>query len=306
MPLHIDYRPDGWDQFVGNEGAVAALRNVLGKPDRPHSYLFQGPTGCGKTTLARIMATELGCDGRDLVELNAAEARGIDAAREIISRMQYKPGFGKVRVFILDEAHRATVDFQNALLKPMEEPPVHVYFALCTTEPDKVLKTIRGRCSIVEVRLLTDDEMAAFLDEVAGAEGQTPLPDAVMDEVLKAAQGHPRDALVLMEQVLGLATEPEMLAAVRSAGVDERQVIELCRALLKGSKWSRVADILAGIDADPEKVRRAVLGYCSTVLLGKDDGMHAQAALVMDCFREPTYDLGRPGIVLACYEAVGV
>jgi len=203
--------------------------------------------------------------------------------------------------------HKATSDFQNALLKSMEEPPDHVYFILCTTEPEKLLKTVRGRCSVFEVRLLTNDEMGDLLDEVAAQEeGDSPrITDAVIDEIIKSAQGHPRDALVLLDQVLGLADEAEMLAAIRSSGVDEREVIELCRALMKGAKWPRVQAILQGLAADPEKIRRAVLGYCGSIMERESDrGVVGQAALVAECFREPTYDLGRPGIILSCFDAL--
>ena len=97
MPLHTDYRPRTWDEFVGNKETVDKLRSVISREDCPHTFLFSGPTGCGKTTLARIVAKELGCDDRDFIELNAAEARGIAVAREIMEKMRYKPAFGDCR-----------------------------------------------------------------------------------------------------------------------------------------------------------------------------------------------------------------
>jgi len=170
LPLQLKYRPKNFENFIGNNSTITALKSSLDKKT-VRCYLIHGKSGCGKTTLARIIATKLGATDRDIKELNVSNQRGIDKARKIITLTIYRP-LGGVRVFILDEAHRSTVDFQNAMLKIMEEPPKGNYFVLCTTEPEKLLETIKNRCSIFHVRELSIDEITILLNYVIKEEGR--------------------------------------------------------------------------------------------------------------------------------------
>ena len=155
MPLHIDYRPADFDEILGNEETIKSIKSILARDeDRPHAWMFVGPSGCGKTTLARIVSAALGCPPKinkaanlDFQEINTSDMRGIDTAREILKTMNFAPvnTASKCRVYILDECHQATKDFQNSLLKALEDTPDHVYFLLCTTDPSKLLKTIKNR-----------------------------------------------------------------------------------------------------------------------------------------------------------------
>ena len=146
--LHQLYRPESFDEVIGNEDTIERLKAVLGNEiRRPHSYLLHGPAGCGKTTLGRIIAKEVGCKGMDFVELDSADFRGIQSVRGIRRQTAYAPMESECRVWLLDEAHALTNDAQTALLKALEEPPSHVYFILCTTMPEKLLPTLRSRCS---------------------------------------------------------------------------------------------------------------------------------------------------------------
>lgn len=306
MPLHLDFRPKNFDEMIGNKGVIASLKSILNRKDNiPHAIIFQGPSGCGKTTLARIVADKLGCPpvfdndetNGDFVEINASNNRGIDTARAIMETMHYHPSVAKCRVWLLDEIHSATRDFQNSILKALEDSPKYAYFILCTTEPEKLLKTIRNRCSTFEVERLEDDEIKQLLDWVLNEE-QFDIPNDVKDEMVDAVEGCPRQALVILDQIIDLP-ENEMLAAVKDTKVNEKEVRELCQAMLKSASWKKISEILKGLkSSEPEKIRRAVIGYMSAVLLNGGD---AKAALVIDTFKEPVFHSGMPGIVLAAY-----
>lgn len=301
MPLHTDLRPETLEDFVGNRTTIQALQSVLAKKSPPHSYLFTGSAGCGKTTLARITAKEIGCKGFDLKEQNAADFRGIDSIRDILRRMQLSSLSSSKRGWILDEAHKLTNEAQTALLKALEEPPKHVYFFLCTTDPQQLLKTVRSRCTVLEVNPLSPVQMTAMLSKAASAVG-VEVPKEVLEQIGKDSQYHPREALTILEKVIELPAN-QMLRAAKQSSQVESQAIELARLLLrKGTEWKSVAKILSGLpDKDYEGVRRMVRAYCSTILLKSDD---PQAYLVLSCFSKPFYNDGKAELVEACYEAV--
>lgn len=299
MPLHVDCRPKNFDEVVGNKSTIESLKTILDRDDKPHVYLFSGPTGCGKTTFARIFSNLLGCSKQDLLEYNSANTRGIDTAREIISSMRYKPLSGNIRVYLLDECHKWTKDFMDAMLKPFEDTPQHVYFLLCTTEPDRLLKTIRNRCSQFTVQKLQSNRIVRLLNKICEKEN-IKIPDDIIKEVAISSEGCPRQALVILDQIRGLDTE-DMAEAIRDAGVEQKQIIELCRALLENKSWSVISKIVKGIEDEPEKVRRAVLGYMTSVLLSKDN---LQAGIVIEFFEEHFFNSGKAGLTLACYNIV--
>jgi len=297
--LYLRYRPQTLDEIVGNEETVEILKSYFtGKVDVPRSILFHGPTGCGKTTLARIVARELGVKGEDIKEIDSADFRGIDTIREIRRQSQYKPLESPCRVWILDEVHRLTNDAQSALLKELEDTPKHVYYILCTTDPQKLLPTIRGRCAEFQVRTLNEIEMKKLLRRVVKAEGER-LRKEVYEQIAQDSIGHPRNALQILAQVLAVPPNKRLEVAKRAAE-KQSEMIELCRALIKGEPWPKVAGILKGLkEEDPERIRRAVLGYCQAILLsGKQDN---SVAAVMEEFLEPVYNSGFPGLVFACY-----
>jgi DNA polymerase-3 subunit gamma/tau len=301
MSLYNKYRPTSLDQIKGNAEIVQTLFGMLKKKDEfPHSLLFHGGTGLGKTTLARIISKEIGCVGNDYREINSADFRGIDTVREIINQSMYMPLEGDVRVWVLDEIHKATGDAQNALLKILEEPPKHVYFILCTTEIQKLLPTIRGRCSQFQVSPLTDSQMFGLLRRIAKDEGQE-LDKIIYDQIIQDSLGHPRNAIQILEQVLNVP-EDKRLEVAKQTAVEQSQIIELCRALLNGDKWSKVKGIVEGLKTqEAEDIRRAVLGYMQAVLL---KGENDRAAAIIETFWEPTYNLNFPYITYASYKIV--
>jgi len=295
MSLYIEYRPQEWDEIVGNKETVEAIENMLKKGNPPHSYLLTGGTGCGKTTVARILANKLGCTEANFREL---APRKIDEIRSIIGSSKYKPMDGSdCAVWYLDEIHLAGKDAQDTLLKILEDTPNHVYFILSTTDPQKLAAPVKGRCMTFDMKVLSDREMLKLLAKIVRAEGDK-LDRIVYEQIIDDAQGHPRNAIQVLEKVLN-TDEDNRLEIAKSMAEQVNESIELCRALIKQENWKKVSGILTGLKAqEPESIRRVVLGYCTTILL---KGSNDTAAMIIEYFEEPLYNVGFPGLVKNCY-----
>lgn len=299
MEIYKRYRPKTLDRVIGNQSTVSSLKNMLERNTLPHVLLFLGPSGCGKTTLARILTTELGCDDLDYTELNCSDFRGIDTVRSIMRKMNLAP-IGKCRVYLLDEVHKMSGDGQNAALKMLEDTPPHIYFFLCTTDPNKLIKTLRNRCTEMAVESLRDEQMDTLLLRVCKRE-KIELEDTIKEDIILSAQGSARMALVLLDKIASLAPEQRAEALAQKVA-EENEAIELCRALIKGDPWKRIAEILRSIKGDPEAIRYAVLGYATAILLKGAD--NRKAILVLDCFKDNFYDSKTAGLVYAAYSVV--
>ena len=298
MSLYLKYRPADFNELKGNTDIIASLEKMLSsKENCPHSFLLSGPTGTGKTTIARIIAKKLGCEERDFVEVDSGQFRGIDTIREIRDQSQYMPIEGSCRMWVIDEAHRLTSDAQNALLKILEDSPSHVYFVLCTTDPQKLIETVKGRCIHFKTSLLSDSQMQGLMFKIVRSEGFT-LSDEIYEQIILDSLGHARNAIQILEAVLSVPEEKRLKIA-RQTAERQSQVIELCRALIKHESWSKIALILSGLkDQEAESIRRAVIGYCQAILLKeRNEG----AAEVLHYFIGPFYDSGFPQLILAAY-----
>lgn len=298
LELYRKYRPSTLDDMVGNEATIKSLKKELENGSRV--FLMTGNAGCGKTTLARIMSKEVNAGELSITEINSANNRGIDTAREIMEKMRYNPSDGDSLVFILDEVHMITSAGQNAFLKALEDTPPHVYFFLCTTNPEKLIEPLKTRCSIINVKPLNDKEMKFLIKRTCRAENVKISPD-VLEKIVSIAQGGSRKALKLLAKVIYLDDESEQLEVLQSDDVAESQeTIEFCRALLgKDCTWSKLSSILKNMDvSEPEKIRMAVMGYMNSVLLnGK---MNQNAVCALQAFgQNPTYNNGKFQLTIA-------
>ena len=299
MSLHTKYRPLTLDEIVGNEASIIKLKAQLENPEGPHVFLFSGTKGCGKTSLARIAAEMVNAHENDINEIDVAdkENRGTAAATVLKNGVMYKPMFGDVKVYILDECHMMTTAYGNSLLKILEDTPKHVYFFLCTTDPQKLLGTVKSRCSAYVLESLSQKEIVELLEWVI-TEEEANITKPELKKISEVCEGIPRDALVLLDQIIKLNPE-EREGAIESIKIKERNLKELCTALLDRKSWKVVAKILKEIKQEPESIRMGVMGYMNAVLLGGSDKITiTNAALVMDELREPCYSAGELSIAL--------
>jgi len=300
--LHLEERPKTFKRVVGQSAAVKQLAG-LAKSDGgiPHFLLFTGASGCGKTTLARIVRKKLKCGDPDFTEINAAENRGIEMVRKLQSQINLAPMDGACRVWLIDEAQQLTADAQGAFLKLLEEPPGHAYIMLATTNPEKLRKAIRTRATEIKVRLLDEDEIKGLVKRVAG-DRDVDLDDEVLDRLAEVAEGSARKALVLLQQIMGIGDTDTQIESLENADA-KQAAIEIARAIMAKKSWPVIAGLLKNCDEEPERIRWMMLSYFTTAAL-RGDKNAGRAVDVIECFEDNFFDSKKAGLVASCYRAV--
>jgi len=301
MELYKKHRPRDLDEIVGQDIAVQTLKAAIEKDSIPHFILFTGPTGCGKTTLARIVRKKLRCSRYDFIE---DAPRKIEDVRGIKNRIHQAPMRGKCRVWLIDEAHKLTSDAQDEFLKMLEDTPSHVYFLFTTTDPQKLKATIKNRCTEITVKPLNSKDLAGLVLTICEKEKTKIHPD-VGAKIVENSDGSARKALVHLDSVINLKNKQDQLNAIISISA-ETQAFEIVRALLYNRKttWKQMAAILKATEGEePEQIRWLVLACCKTEML-KAGHFAARAYVVIDAFRENFYDSKAAGLAAACYEVI--
>jgi DNA polymerase-3 subunit gamma/tau len=285
------YRPQRFDDVVGQEHVTRTLTRAIEQNRIAHAYLFCGPRGTGKTTIARIFAKCLNCSGGpkvgfpdddpraleiaegrslDVLEIDAASNRGIDEIRGLRETVKYAPASGKFKVYIIDEVHMLTKEAFNALLKTLEEPPAHVKFMFATTEPEKVLPTILSRCQRFDLRRIPASLIVQHLGEIARKE-KVQIDAPALHAIARGAEGGMRDAESTLDQLISFCgsniEEADVLSMFGLTA--QAQVMQLARAVIVGEAETvlRGFNELAGQGKDLARLLADLLGHFRNLLV---------------------------------------
>lgn len=254
--LYRMYRPQSFDDVVGQEHVTKTLRNAISKGKQSHAYIFSGPRGTGKTSIAKVFAKAINCtnssDGEtcnecaickgitqgtnsDVIEIDAASNNGVDEIRNIRDKVKYAPSESKYKIYIIDEVHMLTTGAFNALLKTLEEPPAHAIFILATTEPHKIPPTIISRAQRFDFKAISLNQIVDRLKYVADSQS-LPYDDEALEFIAKASEGGMRDALSIMDQAIAFGDEHLTLqdALNVTGSVDEASLNELFKDIVEG------------------------------------------------------------------------
>ena len=307
-------RPTTFEKMVGNKPTISSIQAILKKRTLPKSWLFVGPSGVGKTTIARILAKRFGAIGSGVREINTADIRGIDGVRDIIGENMYSSIDSKIVVYILDECHQLTKDAQNALLKTLEEPPNHVYFILCTTDGSKLINTIRTRCVEFRFAKVSDDDILKLLCAVAEKE-DINIDSSLIARVVLYASGSPRMALNLLEKCNAATTEEEvkdltkgMLLGAEGVGEAEFGIARELFGCMVKQPWPKVGELLdkklfSG-DVNTDGVIMGLKNIMGKILRTKGGIKYANAILMLEDLKDIYGNAGYTAVLYRCFNVL--
>lgn len=283
--LITKYRPTTFAEVIGNQAVVKGLQEAISSPSHHHSYLFIGPSGVGKTTLARIVADHFNCW---VQEIDAASNSGVDDMRGLVASTGFTSVFTKKnRAIIIDEAHNLSKKGWEPLLKPCEEPPEDLYFFFCSTEPSTIPKTIRSRCHEVVLKPVSIPELSELLEAVCQVEGWT-VQNEVFQAIVQAATGQPRKALSFLQAGHGAQNREELAQVISQVESDTSPLLGLCNFLLKGGRdWKRISDFLSKID-ESDDVFASACRYMTNAMVSSDEATARKAWILLDALLFPS------------------
>ena len=311
--LYRVYRPQSFNDVVGQQHIIKTLQNALVQEKFSHAYLFSGPRGTGKTTAAKILAKAVNCekapiaepcnecatcrgitDGSisDVIEIDAASNNGVDEIRDIRDKVKYAPSAVRYKVYIIDEVHMLSIGAFNALLKTLEEPPAHVIFILATTEPHKIPLTIISRCQRFDFKRISPEDIVYRMKEVLGSEELEVSEDALY-EIAKASEGGMRDALSLLDQAISYSTDKVSLEDVLSitGAVSQSFIVKIVQAIFN----KNIVEALDSVESlikngkDPARFVEDLIFYYRDVLLyqaSEENAYLLEKAAVNEEFKE--------------------
>lgn len=296
MSLYQKVRPQQFADVVGSDATVRALVKMSKSPEseRPHAILIHGPSGTGKTTCARILATEFGATKDSIFEVNAANTRGLDSVREIASSAHLSVLGGGAKVYIVDESHQLTPAAQEAFLKVLEDYPKNTYFIFCTTEPKSIIATIRNRCTSYEMSLLSVDKILELVRAVNEKE-KLGVGDDVLQAVAATSEGSPRASIVALESIRGIEDLDTAIQLLVRGTEHDSNVIDLCKMLyaspqIRRQKWKLIIQILDRLGDTPETIRKSILTYLYKKLVtAQDDSEAVDLAWLCTIFSASVY-----------------
>jgi DNA polymerase-3 subunit gamma/tau len=343
LPINIDsdyahrFRPSSFGGILGNKETIVSLSKIVTDPNQPRTLLFYGQSGCGKTTSARVLSMALNCQKNrveadpcgscspcsrilsgngnmyGVYEINASDARGIDDIRLIRDSITSHAMFSENKIYILDEAHQLTKDAQNSLLKILEDTPDKVYFILCSTDPDKLIPTIRNRCHKYLFSPPTEGELINLLTWVCSLEGivlgNKEDVNAIFKELISVSNSCPRAVLVGLQSIVsscGLEEKEKALSLIRGyVSGEDIGVVDVARSLYSKKGWREIITVYKNSGAPPEAVRLVTAGYFRTLLekAFTQTDMEKYSTL-LGFFIEPLFD-SKPEnkLVLSLYKA---
>jgi DNA polymerase-3 subunit gamma/tau len=300
MPLQNNYRINNINDLYGNYEVKESLKSVLlRKTDTPHSFLFTGDSGTGKTSLARILKKEFGCSEHSYIELNASDERGIESIRDIIKKSSYITMDGSPKMYVFDECHMLTTDSQEALLKVVEEPPSYLFFVFCTTEPEKLKPTLRRRCHNYKLTKLTYPDIKQLIENVLHKENVFDFDEKIINKICEISDGSPGIALKILDQIIDVTIIEDVHKFLNTYDVSEEDIKPIIDILLNGGEWKDIAKVLKNNEQPIEAVRTRIYNYFGVVLLNTVGTKADKCARIMSFLNERMFQ--KHDLTLALY-----